>query len=148
MSDIYVFICTRSSADFTVPSTAVSDADFRRKVHNAFQGQVGGRVVVGDLKFRPTQDAVADHLLCNGATIEREQFPMLVDFLGGADSAVLPSYTGALTVPALTVTQTTDASGTVSTGATVEPAGTVGGTTGGNVVSGGRPSRLDLNSLL
>jgi hypothetical protein len=140
VSDIFVFICTRSSADFVVPSNAMSDADFRRKVHNAFQGLVGGRVTVGDLKLRPTQAAVADHLLCDGSTITREQFPLLVDYLAGAaaTTAILPLYAGALTAPALTVTQTTSPSGTVSTGGAVTPSGTVGGTTGGNVVSGGR----------
>lgn len=137
---MFVFICTRTSADFTVPATAVSEADFRRKVHNAFMGQVGGHLNVGDLKFRPTQDAVQDHLLCDGSTIQRAQFPLLVDLLAGvtATEATLPNYAGALVIGTPTVTQTTSPSGTVSTGTPVTPAGTVGGTTGGNVVSGGR----------
>jgi hypothetical protein len=147
---MFVFICTRTTADFTVPATAVSDADFRRKVHNAFMGQVGGHLNVGDLLFRPTQDAVQDHLLCDGSTIERAQFPLLVGLLAGpaAETAALPNYAGALVISTPTVTQTTSTSGTVSTGGAVTPAGTVGGTTGGNVVSGGRPSRADLNSRL
>lgn len=140
MSVLFAFICTRTTADFVVPITASSQPDFNRKVHNAFQGMVGGHVNVGDLKFRPTQDAVQDHLLCDGSTIQRVQFPLLVDYLAGAaaSEAILPLYTGAVTFGAITVTQTTSDSGTVSTGTPATPAGTVGGTTGGNVVSGGR----------
>lgn len=140
MSDLYAFICTRTTADFIVPVSASSQPDFNRKVHNAFQGLVGGHLNVGNLLLRPTQDAVQDHLLCDGSTIQRAQFPLLVDYLAGATAteAVLPLYTGAVNFGAITVTQTTSPSGTVSTGGTVTPAGTVGGTTGGNVVSGGR----------
>lgn len=141
MSGPFAFICTKTSADFIVPVSASSQAEFNRKVHNAFSGLVGGVLRVGDIKFRPTQDAVANHLLCDGSTIYRANFPQLVDLLNpGADSAALPDYSGALTVATPTVTQAVETGGTVSTGGTTT-GGTTGGTAGGNVPSGGRVSR-------
>lgn len=139
MSAIYAFICAKTTADFVIPITAHSQADFNRRVVNWSRGMVGGTLAVGDIKFRPTQDAIPNHLLCDGTTITRAQFPELVTFLAGASaiSAALPDYSGGLTITAPTVTQETTDSGTVSTGGTVEE-GQVGGTTGGNVPSGGR----------
>jgi hypothetical protein len=142
VSDIYVFICTKTTADYVMPSSGVNQVEFNRKVRGAFAGMVGGVMQVGDLKLRPNQNSIANHLLCDGATITRAQFPQLVEFLAGsgAASAVLPNYAGALNMPTPTVTQTTTES-TVSSGETVTNAGTVGGTTGGNVLSGGRADR-------
>lgn len=143
MSDLYAFICTKTTADFIVPATALSEGDWRRKVSLAFAGLVGGYMTVGDIKFRPSQAALANHLLCDGSTISRDQFPLLVDYLAGptATEAVLP--VPPFSFPAPTVTQTTTGGGTVSTGGTVSDAGDTGGTTGGNVPSGGRPDRID-----
>lgn len=140
-SPVYIFICTKTSADFIVPVSAASQAEFNRKVHNAFQGFVGGVLKAGDLKFRPTQDAIANHLLCDGQTITRTQFPQLVDVLAGreANEAVLPDYTGSVEASAPTVTQDVTSGGTVSTGGSVDTSAPTGGTTGGNVPSGGRP---------
>lgn len=136
----YTFICTKTTADFIVPVNAHSQAEWNRKVHNAFKGLVGGVLRVGDLKDRPTEAALANHLLCDGSTITRTQFPELVDYLAGteASEATLPDYTGAVTITAPTVTQDTSSSGTVSDGGTVSDSGNIGGTRGGNVVSGGR----------
>ncbi len=139
MSDRFTFICTKTTADFVVPISAPNQAEFNRKVKNAFAGLVGGVLRIGDLKDRPVQDAVPNHMLCDGSTITRAQFPELVELLNpGGSTATLPDYTGALTITAPTVTQTVDDSGTVSTGATVGDAGDVGGSTGGNVTTGGR----------
>lgn len=141
MSSLYFFIATRTTADFIVPVSAHSQAEFNRKVHNAFQGLVGGVTRAGDIKLRPTQDAVPNHLLCDGSTITRAMFPQLVEVLNpGGTTATLPNYTGGLSATAPTVTQETQNGGTVSTGGTVTE-GTTGGTTGGNVPSGGRPRR-------
>lgn len=138
MSGPFAFICTKTTADFIVPVSAASQAEFNRKVHNAFRGLVGGVLQVGDIRLRPTQAAVANHLLCNGATITRAQFPQLVEFLNpGASTATLPNYSGALTVATPTVAQTTTSTGTVSTGGATSSQPT-GGTAGGNVPSGGR----------
>lgn len=144
MSGPFFFIATKTTADFVVPVSASSQAEFNRKVHNAFSGMVGGVLRVGDIKVRSTESALANHLLCNGATITRAQFPQLVELLNpGQSTATLPDYSGALTVATPTVTQTVSAGGTVSTGGAVDTSAPAGGSTGGNVPSGGRLARLD-----
>lgn len=137
-SPLFVFIAVKTTADFIVPVSAASQTEFNRKVKNAFAGLVGGVLRVGDLKFRPNQSALANHLLCDGSTITRAMFPQLVEELNpGGDSATLPNYTGSVEATAPTVEQVVSDGGTVSTGGTVSD-GTTGGTTGGNVPSGGR----------
>lgn len=155
MTDVcYVFICARDTYPINVPQFAISEADYRRKVSNAFSAISGGFRRVGDLVLRPNASAFDDHLLCDGTVIQRASFPQLVTYLAGAtaSSATLPDYRGAaLTVAAEadTPTQVISDGGTVSTGGTVTtpttPAQT-GGTTGGNVSTGGRrPRTLDEN---
>lgn len=140
MSDRFTFICAKTSADFIVPNSATTLAELARRVSIFAKGLVGGVLQVGDLKDRPTQDAVANHLLCDGSIISRGQFPQLVDYLAGtsAETATLPNYSGAVTITVPTVTQTTTPSGTVTTGGVTTDQGNVGGTAGGNVPSGGR----------
>jgi hypothetical protein len=138
---LYAFVATRTTADFVIPVTATSQGEFNRKVANAFRGLVGGVLRVGDIKFRSVQTAIDNHLLCDGTTITRAQFPELVTHLAGAAAteATLPDFSGSLTATTPTVTQTTTDSGTVQTSETAPiPAGQTGGTTGGNVRSGGR----------
>lgn len=147
-SDRFTFIATRTTADFVIPANATNQVEFNRKIHNAFQGLVGGMLQVGDLRDRPSQKAIPNHLLCDGSTVSRVQFPELVEFLNpGGATATLPDYTGAVEITEPTVTQDTTPSGTVqttdpgSTGApttTPEDQGGAGGTKGGNVPSGGR----------
>jgi hypothetical protein len=140
-SALYAYIATKTTADFVVPISAPSQAEFNRKIVNAFRGMVGGVLRVGDIKFRSTQTAIDNHLLCDGTTITRAQFPELVTHLASASAteATLPDFSGALSVTAPTVTQTTTDGGTVQTSATAPTdAGQTGGTTGGNVRSGGR----------
>jgi hypothetical protein len=139
-SDRFTFICAKTTADFIVPVQAASQQEFNRKVSNAFKGMVGGVLRVGDLKDRPTQDALPNHLLCDGTTISRINYPELVTYLAGATAtaATLPDYTGAVEITEPTVTQETNSSGTVSTGGTPTDQGGTGGTEGGNVPSGGR----------
>lgn len=153
--DVYVFICTRTTYDIVVPNTDRDVLKFMRRVHNAFNALVGGFLQAGDLKLRPSSDAISNHLLCDGSVLDIASFPQLGALLGstyGGDGVTtfgLPDYHGAaLTVPALTVTQVVTPGGTVSTGGTVTtpttPAQT-GPSTGGNVVSGGRPRTLSEN---
>lgn len=145
MPERFTFIATKTTADFVVPVSAASQQEFNRKVKNAFSGLVGGVLRCGDLLDRPVQNAVSNHLLCDGSTINRAQFPELVQLLNpGGTTATLPNYTGTVTITAPTVTQTVNASGTVSTGAAVTDSGDAGGTTGGNVFSGGRIRPLNL----
>lgn len=142
-SPLFVYICTKTTADFIVPVSAASQPDFNRKVHNAFQGLVGGVLRVGDLTFRPIEAPIANHLLCDGSDITRAQYPQLVDLLAGtsATEATLPDYTGSVEATAPTTPETTTDGGTVSGGGTVDTSNPTGGSTGGNVPSGGRPIR-------
>ena len=115
--------------------------------------------MVGDLKLRPNGNAVPNHLLCDGSAISRIQFPELFAFLGTSEGAGdgsttfnIPNYLGtALSVPATAPAQTITESGTVEDPTPVtsptDP-GQTGGTSGGNVVSGGKPSKQELNSKL
>ena len=138
MSDRFTYICTKTTADFIIPASATDIVDLARKVHNFSTGLIGGVLRVGVLRDMPVQIALDNHLLCDGSTIARGNFPELVEFLNpGEDTATLPDYTGAVVNSPITVTQTVDNSGTVSTGDTVT-SGDVGGSSGGNVPSGGR----------
>ena len=152
---VYVFICTRTTYDIVVPNSDRDIGKFMRRVHNAFSALVGGFLQAGDLKLRPTSDAISNHLLCDGSVLEIASFPQLGSLLGstfggdGTTTFALPNYHGdVLAVPPLTVTQVVTPGGTVSTGGTVttptNPSQT-GPSTGGNVVSGGRPQTLREN---
>ena len=157
-TEIYAFMATKTTFDIALPSLANSQADFNRRVRGAFSGLSGGWTQAGDIKLRPNQNAITNHLLCDGSTLNIIDFPQLYDEIGttfggdGVTTFALPDYSGqALTVPALTVTQTVTDSGTVSTGGTVtEPTlpGQTGGSTGGNIPSGGRTRRLNENEQL
>jgi len=148
---IYAFICTKTTADVVVPRFARTQEEYNRRVSGGFTALAGGHTLAGDIRLRPTADAVSNHLLCDGSTQNISQFPDLYNAIGttfggdGVTTFKLPDYGNqALTVPVITATQTVDASGTVSTGGAVETptgAGQTGGSTGGNVVSGGRPPR-------
>jgi hypothetical protein len=140
VSQPFAFIATKTTADIVVPRVTSTPAEFQHRVSGAFGAMNGGLLRVGDIKFRPNEDPIPNHLLCDGSTISRLQFPELVQFLAGdATEADLPDYSGALTVAPATEEQTTTPSGTVETPAQA-PAdqGDVGGTDGGNVPSGGR----------
>ena len=145
---IFAFICAKTTADFVVPAVSSDVADLARRVSNFAKGLVGGTLTVGDIKLRTTQAAIPNHLLCDGSTISRSKFPQLVTYLAGetANTATLPNLSGGLTITAPTVTQTVTDSGTVATTETVvTDAGQVGGTTGGNVTTGGRLRPLEAN---
>lgn len=138
----WVFICARETYALSVPQYAATEADYRRNVSNAFRAIGTGFRRVGDLVLRPSPSPFDDHLLCDGSTIQRTDFPQLVDFLGGTDSAALPNYLAGLSFATTAPAQTVQPGGTISTGGsptTPTAPGQTGGTTGGNVSSGGRP---------
>jgi hypothetical protein len=149
---IYVFICTLSTYERAIPAQGLTQAEFQRKTALAFADITGGTTRAGDLLLRPTQDAIANHILANGAVYNRDVFPQLFEYLGatfggdGVTTFAVPDYTNdALAVPALTVTQVVDTGGTVTTGGAVTTPTTpseTGGTEGGNVPSGGRFNRI------
>lgn len=154
MSDpVYVFICTKTTYERVIPSSALSQAEFNRRVELGFRDLIGGTVTVGDLKYRSTQDAIPYHVLADGTVYTREQFPQLFELFGnrfggdGVTTFAVPDHNGAaISAGTITVTQEVDDGGTVSTGGTVttptDP-GETGGTTGGNIPSGGK--YLDIN---
>lgn len=158
MTAIYVFIATETTNERAIPTNETSQAEFNRKVALGFRDLSGGTTYVGDLKFRPTQDAIPKHLLCDGTVLQRDSFPQLFTYLrntfggDGVTTFALPDYSSqAITVPAITVTQEIDSGGTVTTGGTVtspETPAQTGGTSGGNVPSGGRPNRLTTEQQL
>jgi hypothetical protein len=154
VSLLYVFICTKTTADAALPTTSYNQNDFNRRVSNTFRAFNGGRLVCGDLKLRPTANAVANHLLCDGSEISRTQFPELFRLLGESEGAGdgtstfnLPNYLGsALEIPDTAPAQTITEHGTIASPVPVtepmEP-GEIGGTEGGNVLSGGQPAKID-----
>ncbi len=150
MSVLYAFICTKTTADVALPTQARDQADFNRKVRNAFIAQNGGKLTVGDLKLRPNGNSIPNHLLCDGSAVSRTSFPELFGLLGtseGAGDGVttfnLPNYLGtSLAVPATAPAQSVSESGTVSSGVAIDQPtqpGEAGGTENGNVVTGGKP---------
>lgn len=153
MSDVFVFICTKSTADLAIPTRAFDQADYNRRIANMFKSQAGGHLNAGDLKLRPNGNAVANHLLCDGSAISRTQFSELFRLLGetegpgdGSTTFNLPNYLdGPVTVPATAPAQNISAQGTVDNAAPVtQPSGSgeIGGTEGGNILSGGQAAKI------
>ncbi len=153
MSDLFLFIATKTTADPAVPTMSRSQAEHNRRVSLAFRGRQGGSLTVGDLKLRPTAASVPNHLLCDGSAVSRTKFNELFRYLGtsagvgdGSTTFNIPNYLGsALTIPASAPAQTISDSGTVSTGGAVTTptgAGEVGHSKGGNVLSGGNKRRV------
>jgi hypothetical protein len=149
---LYPFICTKTTYSLNVPQYAATEADHRRKVHNAFNAIGSGFRRAGDCVLRFTTDAIDDHLFCDGSTLQITSFPQLYAVIGtrfggdGVTTFALPDTTAGVLFTATAPTQTVSDGGTVSTGGTVttptDP-GQTGGTTGGNVSSGGRPRNPD-----
>lgn len=148
MAAVYWFICSRAAYPVVVPTVASSQNNFNRQVSNAVGGLRNSRHAVGDLLARPVSKAINDHLLCDGSAVSRLSFPQLFAEIGtewgegdGTTTFNLPNLIGTvLPVPETAPEQTIDDS-TVSTGETItepsDPAET-GGSSGGNVSSGGR----------
>lgn len=153
MSDVFVFICTKSTADVAIPTRAFDQAEYNRRIANTFKAQAGGHLTVGDLKFRPNGNAIPNHLLCDGSAVSRTQFSELFRLLGEAEGAGdgattfnLPDYMGgAIEVPTDGPVQNITEQGTVDNQIPVEEptgSGEIGGTEGGNILSGGQPAKI------
>lgn len=123
MSDVFVYIATKQTADPVIPSLAPNLPAFSRSVSDAFYGLLGGYQRVGQLAFFPVQRSVPNHLLCDGREVAKVQFPELYAFLGDSqgtpadpDNFVLPAFIGGAAVtPAATADTETANEGTVST---------------------------------
>ncbi len=152
MSALYFFIATKTTAPTVVPPYSRTQMEMNRRISQAVQSNAAGVLSVGDLKLRPIGDAIPNHLLCDGSAVSRVQFPELFRLLGetegagdGSTTFNLPDY-GGQPLEASVAAQTVTGQGTVeSGGAVTEPSdsGETGGTTGGNVVSGGRPNVIE-----
>lgn len=153
MAAVYWFICAREANPAALPVAAGSQAAFNRATVNSVANLRKSRHGIGDLLARPVPKAITDHLLCDGSAISRTAFPQLFAEIGtewgagdGATTFNLPDLvTQALPLPAATPTQIVTPGGTVSTGEPIStPAtpGQTGGTTGGNVTTGGVPTKV------
>lgn len=149
MSELFAYICTRQTADPYVPPVARDLATLARDTSDGFYALQGGRRTVGQLAFFPLQGALADHLLCDGREVRRDQYPELFDYLGtfmgtpsDAQHFVLPDYTGggAIVTPAATAPEVTTGN-TVTSESPTPGGGDSGGTIDRAVDSGGRVRR-------
>jgi hypothetical protein len=139
MSEIFVYVCTKTTADPYMPPATPDIRILARDVSDAFVGLSGGYRVVGQLALYPIQRSVPAHLLCDGSEVRKDSFPELYEYLAdsqgtASDAAlfVLPNYVGDLTPAATAVAESVN-EGTVSTPGT--------GETVGPVDSGGRPRK-------
>lgn len=156
MAEIYWFICSRSAYPVVVPTVASNQSNFNRQMSNAVAGIRNSRHAVGDLLVRPIPKAIKDHLLCDGSEVARLSFPQLFAEIGtqwgegdGETTFNLPNLLGATLPNATTAPEQTITDSTVSTGGEItEPteAGQTGGTSGGNVSTGGR-TRINVDLL-
>lgn len=155
-TNLYAFIATGKNKRSAMPAYTRNQTEFNRRVRGIANSvsQETATAAVGTLMFRPLPDAseaTTGHVLCDGSVQNIKDFPELAKYLGttfGGDGVTtfgLPNYHNqALTTPALAVTQTISAFGTVTTGVAVTTptgAGQTGGTKGGNILSGGRRKR-------
>lgn len=153
MAAVYWFICAREATPAALPIAAGSQQSFNRATVNSVANLRKSRHGIGDLLARPISKAITDHLLCDGSAVSRTAFPQLFAEIGtewgaGDEETTfnLPDLvTQALPLPATAPTQTVTPGGTVSSGepvaAPVNPSQT-GGTTGGNVTTGGVPKKV------
>lgn len=153
----YWFIRTKTTYDPVVPALAVSQDQFNRDVSYALSALAGGYGVAGDLQYRASAKAIANFILCDGSELSRTAYPELFDAIGetfgagdGSTTFAIPTQDDLATViatppaaPEQTVTDGTVGSGT--TVATPTDPGQIGGTTGGQVPSGGREPRTRIN---
>ncbi len=152
MSAIYVFIATKTTAPSVVPPYSRTQSELNRRISQAVTANAAGVLTVGDLKLRPVGNAIPNHLLCDGSAVSRSQFPELFALLGvseGAGDGVstfnLPDYGGDALTASNDASQVVSPQGTVKdTRQVMEPVGpgSIGGTSDGNVVSGGAPAKI------
>lgn len=122
MSQLFTYICTRSTADPYLPPVADSLPRLARDVSDGFLALSGGYVTAGQLAFFPLQRSVPNHLLCDGREVEKASFPELYSYLGDSQGTaaeatrfVLPNFIDQPLAPAPTAEVETEEAGTVST---------------------------------
>lgn len=123
MSELFTYICTRSTAHPYIPPFEPDIRRLSRDVSDAFVAIIGGHLDVGELKFFPVQRSVPNFLLCDGREVPKISFPELFSYLGTTqgtavdpDSFVLPNYIGAAAFePAAAADTETVTGGTTNT---------------------------------
>jgi hypothetical protein len=151
-NEIYRFMATKTTYATVVPERARDQRELNRKVSQTFKANKGRATIVGEIAEFPLSTSIPNHLLCDGSEVGQLNFPELYAYLGlsqgtpaVATNFKLPNYIGTAAPAVTSPPQTVTTAGTVSTGGTVTPptgAGQTGGTTGGNVTSGGRGNRI------
>ena len=123
MSNLFAYICTKTTADPYLPPATPDIRVLARDVSDAFVALSGGYQVVGQIAFYPVQKSVPFHLLCDGREVAQADFPELYSFLGDSQGAPvdpvkfkLPSLIGgAAFAPAPVADTETVTNGTVTT---------------------------------
>jgi hypothetical protein len=151
MSELFTYICTKSTVDPYVSFNALNLNALSREVSDAFLSLQGGYSRVGQLAFFPVQRSVPNHLLCDGREVYKDAFPELWEYLGSSqgtptdpDKFVVPSFVGAAAfAPAATSSTETENQGTVSTPTPTPPPGDPAPNPDlyGDTTSGGRVTR-------
>lgn len=149
MSELYAYICVKTTVDPVIPSMTPDIRFLARDTSDAFAALSGGYMQVGKIALFPVQRSVPFHLLCDGQEVPQASFPELFNYLGTSqgtatdpDNFVLPNYLTGLTA-ATTADPETVTDGAVSTPGAPPPSGT-GSTSpvlSGVVESGGRPRK-------
>ncbi len=129
MSELFPYICTKSTVDPYIPPLNYDIRTLSRDVSDAFVALSGGYYQVGQVKFFPLQRSVAGHLLCDGKEVSKASFPQLYSFLGDtqglpSDPAnfILPDFIGAASfVPAAASQPETVTDGTTTAPPPTDP---------------------------
>lgn len=144
MSEFFVYICAKTTADPFIPPAAISIEALSRDVSDAFFALQGGRFQVGKLALYPSQRAVANHLLCDGQEVPKASFPELYEYLGDFEGTptdplnfVLPNFISAFNPAAAAAPETVEG-GTVTSETPYDPGTGSGGSKDHAVDSGGR----------
>lgn len=118
---VFIYICTKSTADPYLPSRFANLDMLARDVSDAFLALSGGRLQVGELAMFPVQRSVANHLLCDGREVSKASFAELYAYLGDTQGLAaaatdfrLPDYRSKFEPAPITAPETVT-SGTVST---------------------------------
>ena len=122
MSELFPYICTRTTADPYIPPVVSDIRHLSRDLSDAFVALSGGYRMAGQIVFFPLQRSVPAHLLCDGREVGKTIFPELYSFLGDTqgtpvdpDNFVLPNFIGGAFTPAAAADTETENQGTVST---------------------------------
>ncbi len=122
MSELFVYICSKTTNDPYLPPGTADLRILAREVSDAFVALSGGYQKAGQLAIYPIQVSVPYHLLCDGREVSQASFPELYSFLGETqgtpvdpDKFVLPNFVGGTFTPAVTAETETETAGTVTT---------------------------------